>query len=128
MLRLGVLSHAFLPLDAISDSYSSLVSGLENAIHKAKLDPKSSPGLAEQLDVQLDIVKNPKVPDTEFLAFPACIHSKQAPEPGKSYLTVLMMLEHPFSRGTIVSAVLHHSKHLFLTSILLARGLQQAHR
>lgn len=103
MHRTGLASHAFLPLGKISEDFPSILKSLEEEIEQAKTASDARPGLAEQLELQLELVKDLTVPETEFLVWPGTLVSRKAPEPGKAYVTMLMMLEHPFSRGSIVS-------------------------
>jgi len=53
------------------------------------------------LDKQIESLANPKVPDLEIIGFPGYFTTVTAPEPGKSYVTILFVLNHPLSRGTI---------------------------
>jgi hypothetical protein len=118
--RLGVTSFAYIPLSAISPKESpSLVEGVAQKIDDAKRDHKLPSGLAEQLDVQLEILRNDTLPDLEIVAVPCYLVAPSEchggtvtntsdvcqgpPEPGKSYATLSCIVQHPFSRGYIVN-------------------------
>lgn len=105
LYRMGLTSHAFLTLESISKDFPSLVESLQREIDRAKVNTTALPGLAEQLDLQMNILKDPTVPDTEFLVWPGLKWADSPPDPEKSYVTINMMLEHPFSRGNIVRSV-----------------------
>lgn len=47
-----------------------LIDGLANKIDNAKRDGKLPPGLAEQYDLQLEVLRNGELPDVEVAVFP----------------------------------------------------------
>ena len=93
----------------------------------AKIDDKAHPGLREQFEVAVERFEPGKggSPGCEFISFPGflsgpsecvfCVESGEGtlmmgctdtPEPGKRYATILIAMNHGFSRGTVVSAFL----------------------
>lgn len=120
MHRVGITSFAYFPLSAAdAAAASNMVQQLDEEIKSQKASSSLKPGLAEQLEIQLEILKDDTLPDIEIVAFPGLftgISSSSfttlffrlfilllaAPEPGRSYVTMLCVLNHPISRGTIV--------------------------
>lgn len=71
LFRTGVKSFAFIPLSTVDPKGTpGLVERLANKIDVAKKNGTLPPGLAEQFDIQLETLKNDRIPDVEFLAFP----------------------------------------------------------
>ncbi|KAJ7635380.1 GMC oxidoreductase [Roridomyces roridus] len=96
--RAGVTSFSFLPLSFISPAEApalidALASNLEKQIQAGSV-PQS---LKEQWELQMGVLKDDCLPDVELAAFPG--HLTLCP--GKTYCTVMPVLTHPFSRGTI---------------------------
>ncbi|KAJ7157930.1 GMC oxidoreductase [Mycena crocata] len=101
--RSGITSFAYIfptyfPLSSATSEAPVL---LERAAGTVKDTGKFPPGLQEQLDLQIMCLQDDSAPDIELVAFPAFFTAISAPEPGKSYLTILAVLNHPLSRGTI---------------------------
>lgn len=113
---LALSGATFLPIQQFSDRAEELIKAQEARIAaKAATLP---PGLKEQYEVQLEMLKKPNVPDIEILVFPFSIPPNgQCPrdsgsfctaetsgyaDSGKPYTGVLPSIGHPFSRGTIV--------------------------
>ena len=123
MHGIGITSFAYIPLSVANPKHSStLIAMAEKIIQDEKSLGKLPTGLAVQYDRQLATLKDDTVPDIELVGFPGlftttcmlsvsrvtCIQlrGKQTtatPQPGTKYTTMLMMLNHPFSRGSIVS-------------------------
>jgi choline dehydrogenase-like flavoprotein len=59
------------------------------------------PGLAEQFALQISTLRDDRLPDFEIVAFPGFFTAISKPEAGKRYVTMLPMVNHPFSRGSI---------------------------
>lgn len=57
-------------------------------------------GLREQLDLQLATLHDDTLPDLEIVGFPCLFSTAVTPGPGKSYASLLEVLNHPPSRGT----------------------------
>ncbi|KAF8311457.1 alcohol oxidase [Clavulina sp. PMI_390] len=82
---------------------AELISKEEARIAQDLADPKKNrPGLKEQYEQQLQLLKDPKAVECEYLCVPAFM---PAPEGGadsnKSYVSLVCGLNHPFSRGSI---------------------------
>ncbi|KAF9040114.1 GMC oxidoreductase [Panaeolus papilionaceus] len=102
MHRVGITSFAYFPLSAAdAAAASNMVQQLDEEIKSQKASSSLKPGLAEQLEIQLEILKDDTLPDIEIVAFPGLFTGITAPEPGRSYVTMLCVLNHPISRGTI---------------------------
>ncbi|TFK47199.1 GMC oxidoreductase [Heliocybe sulcata] len=102
LYRLGITSLSYLPLSFYSPTSADQI--IEE-VHRRILDYKNAaslpPGRLEQLDVQLNALRDGTVPDVEFIGFPGYFTPITKPETGKNYITVLIVSTHPFSRGTI---------------------------
>lgn len=73
MYRTGITSFAFIPLSAVNpEGVTSLIGVVAKHIDGAKKEGKLPPGLAEQLDIQLESLKGETCPGFEFVAFPNC--------------------------------------------------------
>ncbi|KAH7929134.1 alcohol oxidase [Leucogyrophana mollusca] len=58
--------------------------------------------LVEQYEIQLDFLRNPRIPECEIITFPGFFgYGKFAPAEGKRYFTLMPTLLHPWSRGTV---------------------------
>ena len=92
------ISH--IPLQSFSDRADQLVQD-----HKKKLARERQrypPGLEEQHELQLQLMEDPKVPDLELMLFPFVMDFFPVPDMTKPYLTIIPIVGHPFTRGTIV--------------------------
>ncbi|KAJ7688605.1 GMC oxidoreductase, partial [Mycena rosella] len=96
--RMGITSFAYFPLSAATPEASGLI---DRAAQDLKARTGFPPGLQEQLDLQLACLRDDSAPDLELVAFPGFFTAKSTPEPNKSYLTLLAVLNHPLSRGAI---------------------------
>jgi hypothetical protein len=71
MYRTGVTSFAYIPLTTASpDEAPDLLEGIAKKVEGAKRDGRLPPGLAEQFDIQLDVLRNDTLPDIEVVAVP----------------------------------------------------------
>ena len=71
MYRTGSSSFAYIPLSTVNPKEApGLIDGLANKIDNAKRDGKLPPGLAEQYDLQLEVLRNGELPDVEVTVFP----------------------------------------------------------
>jgi hypothetical protein len=126
-LRRGFTSFAFFSLASANPKDTPAL--IDKAAEEIEAIKKSctNPGLAEQLNLQLERLSNKELPDLELIGmfnFPAMsakAHSRWqgkhisvmmrklspkvpvTPDPEKKYLAVSFTLNHPLSRGTIVS-------------------------
>ncbi|RDB23961.1 Versicolorin B synthase [Hypsizygus marmoreus] len=100
--RTGVTSFAYFPLSLInSDGARALLGATEKQIQELKDMSGAVPGLQDQLDIQLATLRDETLPDMEVIAFPGLFSGTLTPEPGKNYVSLLAVLNHPLSRGTI---------------------------
>jgi len=100
MCRTGITSFAYFSLETASPSEApSMIKSLEAEIDMRKAN--APPGLKEQWDLQLEILRNEKLPDLEIVVVPAYMIASTPFEKGKSYITMELISQHPFSRGTI---------------------------
>ncbi|PPR06211.1 hypothetical protein CVT26_005470 [Gymnopilus dilepis] len=98
----GITSAAFFPLSAIKSADStSLIDALEAEVNAAARESRLAPGLEEQLRLQISALRDDSLPDCEVIVYPGLFARKVTPEPGKSYVTPTVCLNHPVSRGTI---------------------------
>ncbi|KAF9528787.1 GMC oxidoreductase [Crepidotus variabilis] len=100
LFRSCISSFSFLPIQSCDlPDTPSLIALAEKEAEAAKA--QGSAGMGEQVDIWLEILKNKKEPDFEIVALP-CVKIALAPaEPSKHYFTLLALLNHPLSRGTI---------------------------
>ncbi|KAJ7048088.1 GMC oxidoreductase [Mycena amicta] len=101
MHRIGITSFAYFPLTSATSEAPELIKRAEQSVEELKRGGALEPGQADILDKQIENLKDDSVPDLEIVAFPGYFTTITAPEPGKSYVTILSVLNHPLSRGTI---------------------------
>lgn len=99
----GVTGMTFLPLDTVTPKAVELYKAMRDMV--AALDTKNTPpGLLEQYNMLLERYRPGNgSPGCEFFTFPGCTVGPPHPEPGKKYLTMFVVLNYLFSRGTVVS-------------------------
>ncbi|KAJ7698001.1 alcohol oxidase [Mycena rosella] len=93
-------SIAFVPLASISPASDALQKSVFDSITAAVSSQQISPGLRKQYELQLKHLKD-KQPSCEFILSPRCMPGPKPPLPGKQYVTVSGLINHPFSRGSI---------------------------
>ncbi|KZT05785.1 GMC oxidoreductase [Laetiporus sulphureus 93-53] len=96
-LSLAWTSITYLSLQGISDRADTIIS-----MQAAKVKQGGAeypPGLNEQYQLQLELLRNPQVPDVELMLFPFSPFRPNTS--GIPRLALLPVLSHPFSRGTI---------------------------
>ncbi|KAJ7636186.1 GMC oxidoreductase [Roridomyces roridus] len=96
----GITAFAYLPLTAATSNASALIDLAVEQVQTRCLG-SLAPGLKEQLDLQLDALRDDTTPDFEVVAFPGFKSPVSTPDPAKRYFTMVTVLNHPFSRGTI---------------------------
>ncbi|KZT61506.1 GMC oxidoreductase [Calocera cornea HHB12733] len=97
---MGFARFAFAPLQRISPAAGTLIVELEKRLEAEQEDGKISTSLWDQYQIQLRLLKDENVTDAEIMITPMALpHYSRVP--GKSYLTMLAGLNHPFSRGSI---------------------------
>ncbi|KAF7970350.1 hypothetical protein HWV62_24322 [Athelia sp. TMB] len=100
LCRTGITSFAYFSLETASPTDApAMIKSLEAEIDTRKAN--APPGLKEQWDLQLEILRNNKVPDLEIVVVPGYMIASTPFEKGKSYLTMELISQHPFSRGHI---------------------------
>ncbi|KZT10003.1 GMC oxidoreductase [Laetiporus sulphureus 93-53] len=93
---LAMTGVTFLPVQAFSENANAII---ERCAEKISADASAyPPGVKEQLDIQLDLLKDEAVPDTELLVTP---FSFAPPIQGRPYIILAVCVSHPFSRGSI---------------------------
>ncbi|KZT09996.1 GMC oxidoreductase [Laetiporus sulphureus 93-53] len=93
---LAMTGVTFLPVQAFSENANAII---ERCAEKHSAYTSAyPPGVKEQLDIQLDLLKNVTVPDTELLVMP---FSFAPPIQGRPYVILAVCIVHPFSRGSI---------------------------
>ncbi|KAJ6490230.1 GMC oxidoreductase [Mycena vitilis] len=96
--RVGITSFAYIPLSTATAEAEELIHGAAECIAASD---DVSPGRREQLDLQLENLRDDNGVDLEIIAFPGFFTKISIPEPKKTYVTILCVLNHPLSRGTI---------------------------
>ncbi|KAF9475232.1 alcohol oxidase [Pholiota conissans] len=91
---------SFLPLDIISPDAEALQQKLKKTIDEGIKSGRYSPTLQKQFKLQLESIDRGH-PHVEVLLAHGFITAPDVPEPGKKYLTLVCLLNHPFSRGSI---------------------------
>ncbi|KAF8877062.1 GMC oxidoreductase [Gymnopilus junonius] len=102
LLRFGVTSAAYFPFSIINwKEFPVLIDNLEAELATQQKSGMLPPGLEEQFRIQISALRDNAIPDCEILCFPGLNSRKVLPEANKSYVTPMVLLNHPFSRGTI---------------------------
>ncbi|KAJ3556844.1 hypothetical protein NM688_g1797 [Phlebia brevispora] len=105
----GLVSFVFLPLDKItSPERAAEIYAMGQNILRRMIENGAPRAHIEQTEILLERLKpggSRRSPGCEIINFPGFIPGgiPNAPEPGKRYLSILMALNHNFSRGTIHS-------------------------
>ncbi|EED84982.1 hypothetical GMC oxidoreductase, partial [Postia placenta Mad-698-R] len=92
----------FLPLQTFSTRSQEIIEKMATRI--ARDAAKYPPGLKEQYEVQMQILKDSQVPDIEIVVFPASpeiFSDKSQDDSNKPFMLLMPSIGHPFSRGTI---------------------------
>ncbi|KAI0347718.1 alcohol oxidase [Trametopsis cervina] len=97
----GVTNFGFYTLDQISPRAAELYKRMQDIV--AKLDPTTArPGLLEQYNILLNRYKpGSKNPGLEIINYPGLMSGPKVPEPGKRYTSLVVVLNHVWSRGNI---------------------------
>ncbi|KAI0761853.1 GMC oxidoreductase [Trametes elegans] len=100
-LALALSGAAFVPISGFSQRAEQLIEAQERKV--AETGGTLPPGLKEQYDLQLEMFKNPSVPDIEIVVFPFSIppNGMHTSDSGKPFVGLLPSIARPFSRGTI---------------------------
>jgi len=99
----GLGGVGFLTLDQLTPRAEELYKSMEDMV--ASLDPKTTqPGLLDQYNLLLERYKPGNgSPGLQFIAFPGFFSFPKFPAPGKRYVTMMLTMNHGFSRGTVHS-------------------------
>ena len=103
----GIILSGFtwVPLASITESSqraNEIISRLRKRIDDKVRMGLLQPGLKEQYDLQLDLLESGQGADIEFAHIPGHLIPLKKPEPGKAYMTGGPVMNHNFSRGTVV--------------------------
>ncbi|KZP01246.1 GMC oxidoreductase [Calocera viscosa TUFC12733] len=98
---LGLAGFTFTPMQQVSPKASELISAQCETLEAAYVNGKISPALWEQYKIQMRVLQNASSVDMEWTTLPQFRTFRTQPEEEKQYMTVLVALNHPFSRGTI---------------------------
>ncbi|KAI0950969.1 hypothetical protein AcW1_008132 [Taiwanofungus camphoratus] len=99
--RYGITGFGYLPLQLANPTEApTIIEEVSAYIEQQKKSGKLPPGLAEQYDIQLRVLKDGTQPDLELIAFPGFMTLQSVPE-NKAHLSVLIISQHPFSRGSV---------------------------
>jgi hypothetical protein len=94
------LQYTFASLDQLSLKAGEIHTAAQTKLMQDALE--YPPGLRDQYKLMLERIARGS-PGLELMSFPGFASRPNPPKPGKKYLSVLAALNHPFSRGTIVS-------------------------
>ncbi|PIL32222.1 hypothetical protein GSI_05467 [Ganoderma sinense ZZ0214-1] len=95
-ISLACTGVTFLPLQLISDRVEELIESFEKRIQQKLVDLR--PGLKDQYEQQLKMLRDKDVPDIEIVVFPVNVHPQGPPKP---HVGLLPSIGRPFSRGSI---------------------------
>ncbi|TFK48618.1 alcohol oxidase [Heliocybe sulcata] len=98
LYTLGMVGFTFVPLQMLSKRADEIHEAAKEKIENNA--SKYSPQLREQYKIQLERLEK-GAPGCEFISFPGFLSRPNPPKPGKRYLTILALMNHFFSRGTI---------------------------
>ncbi|KZT66296.1 GMC oxidoreductase [Daedalea quercina L-15889] len=102
LYRYGISAYSFLPIQTMNPNGApEIIEGVSKLVEEQIKSGKLPPGLAEQYKIQLRTLKDAHVPDLEVIDVNCFMSHRSAPEDGKAYITILAVLQNPFSRGTI---------------------------
>ncbi|KAF7345426.1 Alcohol oxidase [Mycena venus] len=91
---------SFVPLATISADHETLQKSLATLINEAISSKRISPSLQKQYEITLKHQQD-REPSCEFILWPLWRPIPNTPAPGKQYLIVSTLLNHPISRGSI---------------------------
>ncbi|EPQ53452.1 alcohol oxidase [Gloeophyllum trabeum ATCC 11539] len=98
LFTMGLCGFAFVPLQMLSKRADDIHKAARDKIEKNAA--KYPSGLLEQYRIQLERLER-GAPGCEYITFPGFLSQPNPPKPGKKYLTMLVLTNHLFSRGTI---------------------------
>jgi len=95
-----IIGFAFVPVNDISPNASRIISDAKE-LYKKKMET-SQPWLKDQYATHLNRLERGG-PGCEFISFPGLMSQPNPPQPGKRYFTLVVGMNHQWSRGTIHS-------------------------
>ncbi|TFK47573.1 alcohol oxidase [Heliocybe sulcata] len=107
LFTMGMVGFCFVPLQMLSKRADEIHKAAKEKIRK-NLD-KYPVGLQEQYNIQLERLDRLS-PGCEMIHFPGFLSRPNPPKEGKKYITVLSLMNHWFSRGTIHATTKDPSK------------------
>lgn len=98
---LGLTGFTYTPMQQVSPRAAQLIAAQCAKLEAAHKEGKISSALWEQYKIQMKVLQSETSVDMEWTTLPQFRTFRTQPEDGKQYMTVLVVLNHPFSRGTI---------------------------
>ncbi|KZT50999.1 GMC oxidoreductase [Calocera cornea HHB12733] len=98
---LGLAGFTFTPMQQVSSKASEIIAAQCAKLSAFRNDRKIRPGLWEQYKAQMRVLQSENSVDMEWTTLPQFRTFRTQPVQGKQYMTVLVALNHPFSRGSI---------------------------
>ncbi|KIJ48387.1 GMC oxidoreductase [Sphaerobolus stellatus SS14] len=101
LLASALSCATFLSLEQLSgDKTAETITRHEKCLREMEIMPE---GLKHQYEIQLERLRNPNMPIFEIVINPCISTGKwfDKAEPGKSYVSFILLLNNPFSRGTL---------------------------
>ncbi|KLO15577.1 alcohol oxidase [Schizopora paradoxa] len=95
-----ILGLMFAPFDAVSPDADELNKTHLSAIEAGLKSGKYPPGLQKQYEIQFERLQK-KLPSIELCIFPGMSTPGLVPEPGKKYVSLMPVTNHPFARGSV---------------------------
>lgn len=100
LFTMGMVGFCFVPLQMLSKRAEEIHKKAREKI--LKNEDKYPPGLLAQYRIQLERLER-QSPGCEMIHFPGFLSRPNPPKEGKKYITMLSLMNHFFSRGTIHS-------------------------
>ncbi|KAL0569975.1 hypothetical protein V5O48_011980 [Marasmius crinis-equi] len=99
----GLTNVVWIPFSQVSPQAEKFYEEQRRRIEEDAKKNLYSPGLLDQYEILLERLRN-KSPGSEFCDIPGFFAMDKPPVPGKKYVALCTLLNHPFSRGTIHSS------------------------
>ncbi|KAF8492466.1 GMC oxidoreductase [Gautieria morchelliformis] len=98
----GITAFSYFPLSVASPKEApSVIAQASKFVEERKASGNLPAGLADQYDLQLAALRDDTLPDLEVAVMPSFFTTISAPQPEKFYTSMVAILSHPLSRGTI---------------------------
>jgi hypothetical protein len=92
------------PLEKLSPRAGEIHAEVKDKLSKGIERKVYAPGLAAQYEVMLNRLAE-GAPSCELATFPGFLNMSSSPKPNTKYITMACILNHSFSRGSIVSDI-----------------------